>query len=145
MYLKEEIKAEGIVRNLQGFTRFLPIAGLFHGQIINISGIARDTGVPRSTITDYLTILEDTLLVFHISAYEAKLRVRERKHPKLYWVDPGLVRGVNNRFGNLHPEKEGALFGGEVATILRAYKEYGNRGKILKHFFQIYAQRTASD
>jgi predicted AAA+ superfamily ATPase len=126
MYLKEEIKAEGIVRNLPGFSRFLPIAGLSHGRIINTSGIARDAGVPRSTINDYLTILEDTLLVFRVPAYEAKLRVRERKHPKLYWVDPGLVRGVNDRFGKLHPEEEGALFEGIVATILRANREYRN-------------------
>lgn len=126
MYLKEEIKAEGIVRNLRGFARFLPIAGLFHGRIINTSGIARDAGVPRTTVNDYLTILDDTLLVFRLPAYEAKLRVRERKHPKLYWVDPGLVRGVNNRFGKLHPEEEGALFEGMVAAILRTYKEYRN-------------------
>jgi predicted AAA+ superfamily ATPase len=110
MYLKEEIKAEGIVRNLSGFSRFLPIAGLFHGRIINTAGIARDAGVPRTTVNDYLTILEDTLLVFRLPAYEAKLRVRERKHPKLYWADPGLVRGVNSRFGKLRPEEEGALF-----------------------------------
>ena len=126
MYLKEEIKAEGIVRNLPGFSRFLPIAGLFHGRITNTAGIARDAGVPRTTVNDYLTILEDTLLVFRLPAYEGKLRVRERKHPKLYWVDPGLVRGVNNRFGKLSPEEEGALFEGFVATILRAYKEYRN-------------------
>jgi uncharacterized protein len=124
MYVKEEIKSEGIVRNLPGFARFLPLAGLFHSRTVNASGIARDAGVSRTTINDYLTILEDTLLVFFLPAYEAKLRARERKHPKLYWVDPGLVRGVNNRFGTLHPEEEGFLFEGLVATLLRTYKEY---------------------
>jgi predicted AAA+ superfamily ATPase len=124
MYLKEEIKAEGIVRNLPGFSRFLPVAGLFHGRIINVAGIARDAGTARTTVSDYLTILEDTLLAFRLPAFEAKLKVRERKHPKLYWVDPGLVRSVNNQFGSLHPEEEGFLFEGLIATILRAYKEY---------------------
>jgi predicted AAA+ superfamily ATPase len=49
LYLREEIRAEALVRNLPGFSRFLPIAALFHGQVINISSIARDAGVPRTT------------------------------------------------------------------------------------------------
>jgi predicted AAA+ superfamily ATPase len=138
MYLKEEIKAEGIVRNLPGFARFLPLAGLFHGRILNIAGMARDAGAARTTISDYLTILEDTLLVFRLPAYEAKLKVRERKHPKLFWVDPGIVRGVNNRFGRLHPEEEGALFEGLIASMLRAYKEYR------KTFDEVYYWASAS-
>ena len=47
-YLREEIRAESIVRNLPGFARFLPVAALFHGQVINISGIARDAGTKVS-------------------------------------------------------------------------------------------------
>ena len=48
----------------------------------------------RTTVQGYLDILEDTLLTVRLPAYEAKLRVRERRHPKLYWIDPGLVRAV---------------------------------------------------
>ncbi|MEX0972427.1 MAG: AAA family ATPase, partial [Solirubrobacterales bacterium] len=47
LYLREEIKGEALVRNLPGFARFLPVAGLFHGQLVNVSGIARDAGVAR--------------------------------------------------------------------------------------------------
>ena len=50
LYLREEIRAEGLVRNLPGFARFLPIAALYHGQIVNISGIARECGVARTTV-----------------------------------------------------------------------------------------------
>ena len=49
LYLKEEIQAEAIVRNLPGFARFLPIAALFHGQTINVTHIAREAGVARTT------------------------------------------------------------------------------------------------
>ena len=122
MYLKEEIKAEALVRNLPGFVRFLPIAALLHGQSLNISGAARDAGISRTTLDGYIEILEDTLMVFRLSAYESKLRVREKKHPKLYWIDPGLVRAVNNRFGDIYPEEKGALFEGFVATLLKAYQ-----------------------
>jgi predicted AAA+ superfamily ATPase len=124
MYLKEEIKAEALVRNLPGFVRFLPIAALLHGQTLNISSAARNAGIARTTLDGYIEILEDTLMAFRLPAYELKLRLRERKHPKLYWIDPGLVRAVNNRFGDVYPEERGALFEGFVATLLKAYKDY---------------------
>ncbi len=123
LYLREEIRAEALVRNLPGFVRFLPIAALFHGQVINVAGIARDAGTARTTVAGYLDILEDTLLAARLSAYEARLRVRERKHPKLYWVDPGLVRAVKRQLGPLAGEERGALLEGWVFTLLRTYAE----------------------
>jgi predicted AAA+ superfamily ATPase len=123
-YLKEEIQAEALVRNLSGFARFLPIAALYHGQTINVSNIAREAGVARTTVAGYLDILEETLLCFRLPAYEAKLRVRERKHPKWYWCDPGLVRAMKQSSGNLTPEERGSLFEGLVAQLLRAYTDY---------------------
>ena len=122
-YLREEIRAEALVRNLPGFVRFLPIAALFHGQVINVSAIARDSGTARTTVNGYLEILEDTLITFRLPAYEAKLRVRERKHPKLYWVDSGLVRAVKKQFGSVAMEERGSLFEGWVLTLLRVHAE----------------------
>lgn len=123
MYLREEIRAEALVRNLPGFVRFLPIAALFHGQVINVSGIARDSGTARMTVDGYLEILEDTLMAFRLPAYEARLRVRERKHPKLYWVDPGVVRAIKKQFGPVSAEERGPLFEGWVLNLLRAHAE----------------------
>ena len=74
------------------------------------------------------------------SAFESKLRVGEKKHPKLYWIDPGIVRAViinfvksncrkikvNNKFNELYPEERGAVFEGWIASVLFAYKEYKN-------------------
>jgi predicted AAA+ superfamily ATPase len=123
MYLREEVRAEALVRNLPGFVRFLPIAALFHGQVINISGIARDCGAARMTVDGYIEILEDTLMTFRLPAYEARLRVRERKHPKLYWIDPGLVRAIKKQYGPVTVEERGPLFEGWVLTLLRAHAE----------------------
>jgi predicted AAA+ superfamily ATPase len=122
-YLKEEIRAEALVRNLPGFVRFLPIAALFHGEVVNVSGIARDSGTARTTVNGYLEILEDTLLAFRLPAYEAKLRVRERKHPKLYWIDPGLLRAIKKSFGPVTTEERGPLLEGWVLSLLRTYAE----------------------
>lgn len=124
MYLREEIQAEAATRNLPGFARFLPIAALFHGQALNVSTLARDAGVARTTVHGYLQILEDTLFTFTLPAYEARLRVRERRHPKLYWVDPGLVRAVTGDRGPPDAESIGRLFEGWVAQLLRAYIDY---------------------
>jgi predicted AAA+ superfamily ATPase len=123
-YLKEEIQAEALVRNLPGFSRFLPVAAHYHGQTINFSNIAREAGVARTTIINYIDILEDTLLCFRIHGFEARLRARERKLPKLYFSDPGIVRSITRRFGSLNPEEYGALFEGLVAQIIRAHQSY---------------------
>jgi predicted AAA+ superfamily ATPase len=124
LYLKEEIQAEGFVRNLPGFARFLPLAALFHGQTVNVTNIAREAGVARTTVAGYLDILEETLLCFRVPGYEARLRMRERKLPKWYWCDSGIVRAMKRAKGELVAEERGALFEGVVAQLLRAYKDY---------------------
>ena len=124
MYLKEEIQAEALVRNLPGFARFLPVLALFHAQVLNLSSLARDAGVARTTVQGYLEIAEDTLITFKLPSFPLKEKVRERKHPKLYWVDPGLPRAVRGALGPPGPEEKGALLEGWVAVVLRAYKEY---------------------
>lgn len=124
LYLKEEIQAEALVRNLPGFVRFLPLAALFHTQIVNVSNIAREAGVARTTVISYMDVLEETLLCFRVPAYETKLRVRERKLPKWYWCDPGIVRTMKGVSGTPSPEERGALFEGLVAQTIRAYRDY---------------------
>ena len=123
LYLREEIRAEALVRNLPGFVRFLPVAALLNAQVINVAGVARDAGVARTTVQGYLDILEDTLLVHRLPAYEARVRVRERRLPKLYWVDPGIVRAVKRRLGEVTPEERGPLLETWVVTTLRAHAE----------------------
>ena len=127
-YLKEEIQAEALVRNLAGFARFLPVAALFHGQVLNASSLARDAGVSRSTVLGYLDVLEDTLLAFRLPAWEGRLRVKEKTHPKLYWIDPGIARAARRKFGPVIDEERGALFEGWIAALLKSYQSY-------KHLF----------
>ena len=123
LYLREEIRAEAAVRNLAGFVRFLLVAALVHSQILNISGIARDAGIARPTAAGYVEILEDTLVATRLPALDAGLRVRERRHPKLFWVDPGLVRALKRRFGPVAPEERGALLEGWIYGTLRAHAQ----------------------
>ncbi|MBX3024126.1 ATP-binding protein [bacterium] len=138
LYLREEIQAEALVRNLPGFARFLPIAALFHGQVVNVAGLARDAGVARTTVAGYLEILQDTYLVRLLPAYEARLRVKERKHPKLYWTDPGVVRAMKRDFHAPSAEERGALLEGWVGGLLYATHAY--RGLYDEIFYWAPAQ-----
>lgn len=124
-YLKEEVQAEALVRNLPGFARFIAVAALLHGQAVNTANIARDCGVSRPTVDAYLEILEQTLLCIRLRAFEGKLRIKERKHPKLFWIDPGLVRAAKQQIqSGLAAEERGHLFEGLVCTTLLAYRDY---------------------
>ncbi len=145
LYLREEVRAEGLVRNLPGFARFLPVAALYHGQVVNISGIARDCGVARTTVQGYMDILEDTWLAFRLPAFQPRLRARERRHPKLYWVDTGLVRAVKKLHGPIAPEERGALLEGWVLHLLRAHGEQGGLFDELHYWAPHPANRTEVD
>lgn len=124
-YLKEEIQAEALVRNLPGFARFLKVAALFHGQEMDASNMARDAQVARTTIQGYLEILTDTLISRPLEAYSAKLRVRERQKSKLYFFDPGVVRALKGYRGEITHEERGPLLEGLVHEWLRAHQDYG--------------------
>jgi len=93
-YIKEEIRQEGIVRNLPPFLRFLGIAGLLNGQLVNGQNIAREASVSRSSVDVYFSILEDTLLGYFLPAYRPNIKVREQSHPKFYWFDSGVARAA---------------------------------------------------
>lgn len=123
-YLREEVQAESLVRNLPDFVRFLKVAGLLHGQTLSLSSVARDVGVKRPTVENYFSILDDTLLAYRLLPLEAGIRVKEKKHPKFYWVDPGIVRALREEWGPIGAADRGPLFEGLVLTLLRAHQSY---------------------
>ena len=145
LYLKAEIQAEAVVRNLPGFARFLPIAALFHGQTLNVAALARDAEVSRTTVAGYVEILEDTLLATRVTAFEARLRLRERKAPKLYWVDPGLVRALKRARGPVLVEEAGPLFEGLVFTLLRMWNDAHRAWEEIQYWAPAEARLTEVD
>ncbi len=95
-YIQEEVQSEGIIRNLSGFHRFVPLAGAENGNILSWSNMAQDVGVNAKTIRAYFEILEDILLGFFLPAYRRSLRKRQKAHPKFYLFDPGVQRALAN-------------------------------------------------
>jgi predicted AAA+ superfamily ATPase len=96
-YLRDEIAAEARLRNIAVFSRFLEIAALTNGEIINYSNVAADTGVSLPTVKAYFQILEDTLLGRFLPAFQKRPKRRMIVAPKFYLFDTGIVNTLLNR------------------------------------------------
>jgi len=96
MYLKEEILVEQLIRKLDPFRLFLPVAAQMSGEPVNASNIARDTGVDYKTIQSYYQILVDTHLGFFLEPYGGSVREVQKKSPKFYFFDYGVKRALGN-------------------------------------------------
>jgi len=93
-YLREEIKAEALVRNLQGFQNFLDVAAAQYAEQVNFSSVSRDCQVALSTVKDYYAILEDTLIGFFLYPYLRSQRERMSHQPRFYFFDNGVTRAL---------------------------------------------------
>ncbi|MEW6752855.1 MAG: AAA family ATPase [Candidatus Latescibacterota bacterium] len=124
-YLKEEVAAEGLVRQLPTFAGFLDVAALSDGEIVNSSNIARECGVSSHTTRSYFEILEDTLLGRWLPAYRRRPKRRVIGAPKFYFSDVGVVNQLARR-GELLPGSElyGKAFENWVFHELSACTSY---------------------
>ena len=124
-YLKEEIAAEGLVRNLPVFSEFLGAAALGDGEVINFANIARECGVSSPTVKSYFSILEDTLVARWLPAFRKRPKRRVVGAPKFYLFDVGIVNRLARR-GMLEPGSElyGKAFENWVHHELTCYNSY---------------------
>jgi predicted AAA+ superfamily ATPase len=96
-YLKEEVLMEQLVRKVPAFREFLHVCAQSAGKILNYTKIARDISADNMTVTTYLEILEDTLIANLLPPFHQSIRKRQRKNPKLYFFDIGVVRALANQ------------------------------------------------
>lgn len=97
VYLREEIKAEALVRNMKSFNQFLTIAAMTNGEMVNYNNIASDCGVSANTVKEYFSILEDTLLGYFVPAYTRTKKRRLVQAPRFYLFDVGLTNHMLKR------------------------------------------------
>lgn len=109
-YLKEEVVAEQLVRNLDPFRLFLPVAAQMEGQILNYSNIARDTGADHKTIYNYFQILVDTHIGTFLEPYERSVRKVQKQSPKFYFFDGGVKRAIERKL-TISPKSSTTEFG----------------------------------
>jgi len=91
-YLEEEIRHEGLTRNLSAFARFLEAASFSQGSILNVSSVARECHVERKVVEGYFSILEDLMIGYRIPPFSKKAKRRLAAHPKFYFFDAGVYR-----------------------------------------------------
>jgi predicted AAA+ superfamily ATPase len=127
-YIKEEIREEGIVRNVQPFLRFLSIAGQYNAQIVNGKNISREAEVPRANVDVYFSILVDTLLGHFLPAYQPTQSKKDVCHPKFYWFDAGVARAAAGLlFDPVDKLWQGSSFETALFHELRVYNELSQK------------------
>ncbi len=135
IYLKEEIKEEALVRNLKSFQRFLEVAALTNGEMVNYNNIAQDCGVSANTASAYFDILEDTLLGFRVPAYTQTQKRRLVQAPRFYYFDVGIVNHLLHRKNLTRGTAEyGHAFEHLVMQELRAWLSYNGNGEALSYW-----------
>ena len=139
IYLKEEVQAEGIVRSVGDFARFLEVMSFSHASLINASNIARECQIARKTVDSYLMILEDLLLSFQLQVFHRKAKRTLVTHSKFYFFDSGVYYSVRPKnLYDVESEKEGAALEGLVAQHLKAWIG------LQKEMYQLHFWRTSS-
>lgn len=134
-YLREEIQQEALVKRLDSFARFLQVAALMNGQIVNVAGMARDAAVARPTVQGYFETLTDTLVGFWLPAWQRRAKVKEVASPKFYLFDPGVVRTLAGRWREpLEGIERGFLLETWVLHELRAAIAHQNLGGELRYW-----------
>jgi uncharacterized protein len=134
-YLKEEIMAEAVVRQIPAFAKFLELSALTSGQILNFSNIANDTGVSAVTIREYYQILEDTLLGFMLPGWTKSIKRKAIAKAKFYFFDIG-IRNNLAKIKNIDPKSDlyGQAFEHFIILEVRAYLKYSRINETLSYW-----------
>jgi len=128
VYLREEVQAEALVRQIGPFARFLEVAARANAQTVNVSNIARDTGIARQTAQEFFQILVDTLLANWLPAWKLKKAIKQVAAPKFYLFDSGVARHLaGTSHLALTGEERGFLLETYLLHELRAWLHYQDR------------------
>ena len=135
LYIQEEVQAEGLVRNIGNFSRFLEAVSFSHGSLLNISNVARECQVERKVVENYLAILEDLMLSYRVPVFSKRAKRATVIHAKFYFFDAGVFRSLRPA-GPLDRSEEidGVALEGLVAQHLIAWNSYHGESNSLSYW-----------
>ena len=135
VYLKEEIAAEALVRKLASFNRFMEVAALTDGEIVNYNNIAQDCGIDAKTVKEYFAILEETLIGYMIPAFSRVVKRRLNQAPKFYYFDVSIPNYLLHR-RNMQPGSDdfGHAFEHLIIQEIIAYLGYHDYENALSYW-----------
>jgi predicted AAA+ superfamily ATPase len=122
--LQQEIVAEGATRNIPAFSRFLRIAALCNGTIVNFTNIANDAQVARTTVYEYFEILKDTLVLHELPAWRHTQKRKPLSSSKYYFFDVGVVATLQGREFRPGTPEFGEAFETYLMHELLCYRDY---------------------
>jgi predicted AAA+ superfamily ATPase len=124
-YLHEEIRAEGLTRSVENFSRFLTVAGACNGEQVNYTEVGSDAGVPPRTVREYFQILEDTLIAYQLPAYRKTVKRKPVATSKFFFFDVGVANTLLKR-SEIVPGSEtyGRALEHMIFLELRAWLDY---------------------
>ena len=123
-YLQQEVVAEGATRNVPAFSRFLRIAALCNGTIINYTNVGNDAQVPRTTIYEYFEILKDTLIIHELPAWRKTVKRKPVASSKFYFFDVGVTGALQGRVFKPATPEFGQAFETYIHHELRCRSDY---------------------
>jgi predicted AAA+ superfamily ATPase len=132
-YLQQEIVAEGATRSVPAFSRFLRVAALCNGTIVNFTNISNDAQVSRTTVYEYFEILKDTLILHEIPAWRESRKRKPLASSKYYFFDVGVVAALQGRQFRAGTPEFGQAFETYLAHELITYRDYIS-GEPLNHW-----------
>jgi predicted AAA+ superfamily ATPase len=109
IYLNEEIKAEALTKNLEGFTRFLFTLAAESSHFLDLSKVSKNASVPRQTVQRFFQILEDTLIIKRVEAFAKSEKRRLIQHPKFFFFDNGVLNSLLSNY-TCSLDRRGVLF-----------------------------------
>ena len=135
VYLDEEIREEGEVRELDAFERFMEVAAISDGEMLNYSNIASDCGVSAKTVKSYFQILYDTLIGYEIPAFRKEIKRKIVQAPRFYYFDVGLANYLMGRNSlKRGTDDYGHAFEHFVMQEMIAYKGYNDKRDTISYW-----------
>jgi predicted AAA+ superfamily ATPase len=123
-YLQQEIVAEGATRNAPAFSRFLKVAALCNGTIVNFTKVAGDAQVPRTTVYEYFEILKDTLVLHELPAWRKSFKRKPLASSKFYFFDVGVAGILQGRLFRAGTPEFGQALETIIFQELLAHRDY---------------------
>jgi predicted AAA+ superfamily ATPase len=123
-YLQQEIVAEGALRNIPAFSRFLRVAALCNSRIVNFTKVANDAQVARTTVYEYFEILKDTLILYELPAWRKSIKRKPIASSKYYFFDVGVTAALQGREFHWRTPEFGEAFESYIFHELACYRDY---------------------
>ena len=129
-YLQQEIVAEGLTRNIPAFSRFLRVAALCNGTIVNFTNVSNDAQVARTTVYEYFEVLKDTLVLHELPAWRKSKKRKPLASSKYYFFDVGVVAALQERNFQRGTPEFGVAFETYLMHELISFRDYVSGDKL---------------